>query len=413
MGLLQREALKDFSLYFIFSIVVLAFILLMDRLFLLADLLVRKGVPVVAVGEIALFSLPFVISISAPLGGLIGGVITYGRMAHDNEVVAVRAAGIPAGRLFLPVMVLGLLLVPVMVVFNGYVVPETQHRVRNLLTDIARKKPALRIQERVFMDDFPGYMVYIGSIDERRSTVNNVVIFERSRGRRSQAFVTAPRGELHYTADDRYLVLTLYDGEIHELLNNNSYRRLEFREQTINIPSDDALVRQGRDYRSDDEMRFNQLWKEIRTVQKDISELNSQLVESNKSAENNEVLRFRVEELNTRIRYRRMEIVRSITEVHKRFSLAFSCFFFMLFGVPLGLWLRRGGIGTGFIVGLVFFAIYYILLLAGENLSENGKLSPFLGMWLPNLILVLPVIELSSRSFFEISFLQLLLKKRL
>jgi lipopolysaccharide export system permease protein len=108
-----------------------------------------------------------------------------------------------------------------------------------------------------------------------------------------------------------------------------------------------------------------------------------------------------------------MEIVRSITEVHKRFSLAFSCFFFMLFGVPLGLWLRRGGIGTGFIVGLVFFAIYYILLLAGENLSENGKLSPFLGMWLPNLILVLPVIELSSRSFFEISFLQLLLKKRL
>ncbi|MGC9110532.1 MAG: LptF/LptG family permease [candidate division WOR-3 bacterium] len=411
MSLLQREAVKEFFIYFIFAIVVLAFILLMDRLFLLADLLVRKGVPAGAVAEIALFSLPFVISISAPLGGLIGGVITYGRMAQDNEVAAVRAAGVPAGRLFLPVMVCGLLLVPVMIGFNGFVVPETQHRVRNLLTDIARKKPALRIQERVFMDDFPGYMVYIGAIDERRSTVSNVIIFERSRGRRTGAFVTAPRGELKYTADDRYLVLTLYDGEIHELINNNSYRRLSFRQQRINILNDDALVRQGRDYRTDDELGLNHLYKQTREVKKDINELKAQLDEVAKSAGNKEILNFKQDEIATRLRYRRLEVVRTFTELHKRFSLAFSCFFFLLFGVPLGLLLRRGGIGTGFIVGLVFFAVYYILLLAGENLAENGRLTPFLGMWLPNLILVLPVVELSSRAFFEFSPAEWLLRR--
>ncbi|MEO0067651.1 MAG: LptF/LptG family permease [candidate division WOR-3 bacterium] len=409
MRLLHREVLKEFLPLFVFAILVLAFVLLMDRLFLLADLLVRKGVPVGVVGEIAFFSLPFVISISAPLGGLIGGVVTFGRMSQDNEVAVVRAAGVPAWRLFVPVLFLGALLVPVMVFFNGFVVPETQHRVRNLLTDIARKKPALRIQERIFMDDFPGYMVYIGSMDERRSTVTNVVIFERTRGNRTPAFITAPKGKISYTPDDRYLILNLYDGEIHELIESGNYRRLSFREHTINILTDDELVRRGREYRSDDELFLPNLFKQVATIKGDVAKLNQEVKKLSQQAQGDQARLMHLDELKTRLRYRRLEAVRSQTEIQKRFSLAFSCLFFLLFGAPVGLILRRGGIGTGFIIGLVFFAVYYILLLAGENMAESGKLTPFVGMWLPNLVLVLPVTELLSRTLFEFSPLRMLL----
>ncbi len=409
MRLLHREVLKEFLPLFVFAILVLAFVLLMDRLFLLADLLVRKGVPVGVVGEIAFFSLPFVISISAPLGGLIGGVVTFGRMSQDNEVAVVRAAGVPAWRLFVPVLFLGALLVPIMVFFNGFVVPETQHRVRNLLTDIARKKPALRIQERIFMDDFPGYMVYIGSMDERRSTVTNVVIFERTRGNRTPAFITAPKGKISYTPDDRYLILNLYDGEIHELIESGNYRRLSFREHTINILTDDELVRRGREYRSDDELFLPNLFKQVATIKGDVAKLNQEVKKLSQQAQGDQARLMHLDELKTRLRYRRLEAVRSQTEIQKRFSLAFSCLFFLLFGAPVGLILRRGGIGTGFIIGLVFFAVYYILLLAGENMAESGKLTPFVGMWLPNLVLVLPVTELLSRTLFEFSPLRMLL----
>ncbi|MGQ9707643.1 MAG: LptF/LptG family permease, partial [bacterium] len=143
---------------------------------------------------------------------------------------------------------------------------------------------------------------------------------------------------------------------------------------------------------------------------RDISQLNRQIIEIDRQEEGKEALQVRQDELKTSLRYRRVEIVRSLTELHKRFSLAFSCFFFLLFGVPVGLLLRRGGIGTGFIVGLIFFAIYYILLLAGENMAENSKLSPFLGMWLPNLILILPVTELMGRALFEFSALWMLFR---
>lgn len=403
MTILQRYTLRQFVAPFFLAIVILAFVLLMDRLFLLADLLVRKGVAVGIVGEIMALSLPFVLSVCAPLGSLISGVMTFGRMASDNEVRVVRAAGIPVVRVFAPTMVACVLLMLAMVPFNGFVVPEAQHRVRNLLTDVARKKPALRIREGVFMDDFAQYMIYIGTIDERRSKVKNIAIFEKKKGNQAPGFVTAPTGEISYTADDRYMILNLQDGEMHELGEGNTYRRLGFKRHVINVPMDVELIRRDREYRSDQEMRLPQLLAKIGQLQGEEREHEQRVAEIIAQAKTDERARLKVEEQMTRLKYKRLETARYEVEFQKKLSLAFSCFFFVLFGAPLGVLLRRGGIGTGFIVGLVFFALYYVMLMGGQSLADQGKLSPMLGTWLPNIMLVLPVAELFSRAFFETS----------
>jgi lipopolysaccharide export system permease protein len=372
----------------------------MDRLFLLADLLVRKGVPVLVVGEIMVMSLPFVVSVCAPLGSLIAGVMTFGRMAEDNEVRVIRAAGIGLFKVFLPTALACVLMMLGMVAFNGFVVPEAQHRVRNLLTDVARKKPALRIREGVFMDDFGSYLIYIGTIEERQSAVHNVAIFEKQQGGGTPGFVTAPRGRISYTPDDRYMIMELYDGEMHEVADNGSYRRLEFVRHTINVPLDVDLIRREREYRSDQEMMLPQLVAQQRQLGNDVAELEARVNEA-AAAARTEPEQMRLDELRTRLKYKRLEQSRYVVEFQKKLSLAFSCFFFLLFGAPLGILLRRGGVGTGFIVGLVFFAVYYVLLLAGQNLADAGKVSPFFGMWLPNILLLAPVAELFGRAFFE------------
>lgn len=401
VSVLPRSALRQFVWPFFFAIVVLAFVLLMDRLFLLADMLVRKGVALGNVTEVALLSLPFVLSITAPLGSLIAGVVTFGRMAQDNEIAVVRAAGIPVGRVALPAFLACAALVPVMVGFNGFVVPEAQHRVRNLLTDIARKKPALRLRERVFIDDFPGYMAYIGAIDERRSRVTNVAIFDRAAGSSAPSLVTALRGTVAYTSDSRYLVLTLEDGEIHERPGDRSYRRLAFRRHVINVPADEELVRRDREYRSDQEMLTPQLSRQLATLASEAGALRAELRRVKADTHDPETRMALVQDVGARLRQKRLERARFEAESQKRWSLAFSCLLFALFGVPVGLLLRRGGVGTGFVVGLVFFGVYYILLLAGQNLADNGKVHPFIGMWLANLVLVPPVVELLSRALLE------------
>jgi lipopolysaccharide export system permease protein len=401
LKILERYALRQFIPPFFLAIVVLVFVLLMDRLFLLADLLVRKGVAPMIVGEIMVLSLPFVASICTPLGSLIAGVVAFGRMAQDNEVRVVRAAGIHLTRLFVPIALFCTLLMAVMAFFNGWVVPEAQHRARNLMTDVARKRPALRVREGVFMDDFPGYSIYIGTIEERQSLVKNVAIFENRRAQPLPGFVTAPSGQISYTPDDRYMILTLDNGEMHEAGEDNVYRRLLFKRHIINIPMDDDLVRRDREYRSDEEMAVPQLLGQVRRNGSDVDSLAAELRRARQTPDPNEAEKARQDEMATRLKYRRLEQGRFEVEMQKRASIAFSAFFFALFGVPVGLLLRRGGVGTGFIVGLAFFAVYYVLLLAGQNIADAGKVSPFIGMWLPNLILVLPVAELFSRAFYE------------
>jgi lipopolysaccharide export system permease protein len=405
--ILQRYALRQFVPPFFLAILVLTFVLLMDRLFLLADMLVRKGVAVGVVSEVALLSLPFVVSICAPLGSLIAGVISFGRMAQDNEIRVIRAAGIRIIRLFTPTAFACLLLLAAMVGFNGYIVPESQHRVRNLLTDVARKRPAMRVREGEFMDDFPGYMIYIGSMDERRSTVRNVAIFETGARKGTPGFVTAPLGDISYTPDDAYMIMTLFDGEMHELVDSGTYRRLLFKRHVINVAMDDDLVRRDREYRSNEEMLLPQLASTLEQLNKDVRQLKVKTDEAGRKAATSEPDKLKYDEMKSRVKYKNLEVARYQVELQKRLSLAFSAFFFVLFGAPVGLLLRRGGVGTGFIVGLIFFAIYYILLLAGENMAESGRLSPFVGMWLPNIILVLPVTELFLRAFYEKSLLRL------
>jgi lipopolysaccharide export system permease protein len=237
--------------------------------------------------------------------------------------------------------------------------------------------------------------------------VRNVAIFETGTSKGTPGFVTAPRGDISYTADDGYMVMTLFDGEMHELVDAETYRRLLFKRHVINVAMDDELVRRDREYRSDEEMMLPQLAATMNQLNKDAGNLRRQAAEAGKKAKVSEADRLKYDELQSRVRYKGIEAARYDVELQKRLSLAFSAFFFLLFGAPVGLLLRRGGVGTGFIIGLVFFAIYYVLLLAGENMAESGKLSPFVGMWLPNIILVLPVTELFLRAFYERSLLRL------
>ncbi len=406
----DRYIIREFIGPFFLSLAILAFILLMDRLFLLVDLLVRKGVSVGVVGEIAFLSLPSVVAYTGPLGTLIGSVMVAGRLAQDNEITAIRAAGISLLRIFLPLGILALILMLIMTGFNGFLWPESEHKVREVLMDVARKKPATRIQEGVFMDEFEGYTIYIGKADERKSKIEDIAIFAKDpKGKPN--LITAKKGTISNSPDGQCITFTLFDGEIHELVEKDRYRRLAFNKHIINIPVDVEMVRKERQYRGDSELILFALFSKINGLTKEIGELKKIINETaKKDIQPPDRKQMQIQEVETKARYKKQEMNRYLVEANKKFSLAFSCFFFLFFGAPLGILLRRGGIGFGFIVGLIFFAIYYILLIAGEDFADSGKVSPFIGMWLSNLILIPVVIELFSRTFFEKSVIRFIWK---
>jgi lipopolysaccharide export system permease protein len=71
---------------------------------------------------------------------------------------------------------------------------------------------------------------------------------------------------------------------------------------------------------------------------------------------------------------------------HKKLTLAFACIIFFFIGAPLGSIIRKGGLGTPLVISVIFFIIYYIISITGENFVEKGVLPAFFGMWLSSLI---------------------------
>ncbi|HEX2781415.1 MAG TPA: LptF/LptG family permease [Gemmatimonadaceae bacterium] len=84
-------------------------------------------------------------------------------------------------------------------------------------------------------------------------------------------------------------------------------------------------------------------------------------------------------------------------EIHKKFSLAVACIVFVLIGAPIALRFPRGGVGLVISVSLSVFALYYVGLIAGQSLAENGTLSPFLSMWLTNIVFTIVGLILLAR----------------
>jgi lipopolysaccharide export system permease protein len=90
-------------------------------------------------------------------------------------------------------------------------------------------------------------------------------------------------------------------------------------------------------------------------------------------------------------------------EIYKKYSIPFACILFVLVGCPLGIISRRGNFGTSAGISLAFYLFYWISLIGGEKLADRGFFSPFLSMWMGNIIIgivgIIVLIRVSNENF--------------
>lgn len=394
----DRYFLKEFIPPFFFSVFALTFILLMDQLFRLIDLFVRKGLPFYVVVQILVYNLPLIISYTTPMALLIAMVMSFGRFGQDNEILALKTSGLS----FLSIMKMPIIVVIIttlcLTFFNSYLLPESNHRARNLMLDVVRKRPAARLIEGVFVDEFPGYTVYIKKKDERRNKIVDVTIYDL----RNNLIITAPEGFINNLDDGNIMQFVLYNGELHQLVDNTRYQKTKFDKQVINMHLDTEFTRRERKARSNDELNVEALLKNIKGTTIEIAQLKTEINNLARECVNYYLLnnipkfqtgRFQIEQKNSILKGKLRNLSRYLIEFHKKFSLSFVCIVFLFLGAPLGYLFKRGGVG-GILLGILLFSLYYILLLSGEELADRKNFPPFWAMWLPNFIILIPGILL-------------------
>ena len=367
----------------------------MDQLFLMFNLIITKGVELKHVAETLVYVLPFVMAMSVPLAAMAGAMMAFGRLAQDNEIVALRSAGVRLFSVLTPILLATFLLSVLMVGFNLYVVPEANHRRREIMGDVASKNPTVKLETGRFNTGFKGYTIYIGDMREKEQAIFDIMVSEDKPP--VPTIITAPSGKLVTTPDERYMQMILYDSETHQQIGD-SYRRIKSDTQIINLELNTELIRRERSYRNDREKTLSIMLEELDTNRVLITGYTNELAETD-SAD------VRAKELERKIKSVKDKNNHLMVEIHKAVAMAIAGILFVCFGAALGGKLRRGEIGLAIVLSLIFFAFYYIMIIGLEKYAKSGKIGAALAMWLPNLVFLPFTVEVFAEVFFERSLI--------
>src|SRR5260370_37477522 len=103
--LLSRSIFREVAGSALLGTVLFTFVLVLQRVGRLFDILVRSSAPPPTVGHLFALPIPFTLTFTVPLGGLVGVLIALSRMSSDGEITAMRAAGAPSRKVIAPVLI--------------------------------------------------------------------------------------------------------------------------------------------------------------------------------------------------------------------------------------------------------------------------------------------------------------------
>ena len=128
--------------------------------------------------------------------------------------------------------------------FSNIMLPIANLKMRSLLFDIQRKKPEFQITEGVFYNGIDGYSIRIGKKDYRTNMLYDIQVYDHSDRKGNTTVTFADSGIMYMSADETYLIMTMYQGHTYSELqtekkNRREYtyphRRDHFREQSFMI----------------------------------------------------------------------------------------------------------------------------------------------------------------------------------
>jgi lipopolysaccharide export system permease protein len=415
--LLSRYILRAHAGPFIFSIVTLMFIFLLQFVMKFIDQLVGKGLTAWVICELIALNLAWMLVLAVPMSVLVATLMAFGDLSSRNEITAMKAGGVSIYRMLAPVLIAGIIVGAIMVWFNNHVLPESNHRLKALTQDIRRKKPTIALVNGVFSQDIPGYSLLVRKVSVTGNDLEGVTIYDFT-SPTTNVVITAERGTISFSPDYRKILMFLEKGEIHELdlQKMNSYRKIRFTQHRIamNVEGFDFERSQASAFsRGDREMGAKEMLAVVDSLDRTRESLEEELVTSIEkqttgfsNGQWNPTfggLPGSLLPLNAAVRARNLSATMTTTlfrveglirqsdqywvEIHKKYSIPAACIVFVLIGLPLGVMARRGGFGIAATLSLGFFVTYWACLIGGEKLADRAILSPFWGMWVANIII--------------------------
>ena len=428
---IDKYILKVYLSPFLLIFSVLFFLLISIFLWTELEKIIGKGLDFWTIAKLLFLLGATVVQIALPITILWSSIMALGNMGENYELSALKASGIPLHRVISPLFILTIFMSIGLYFFLDHVMPSTQKKARNMLFEIATKKPTLNFREGVFISGIPGFKIKVGNIyGDNNQFLGDIFIHKNANNFENNNTIIAKNGIFEPAEDPRYLKLQLFNGYVYE----NQFSEMDYsqkikqKNQSVKF---DTLIQYFdiSELMRNDKFEITNYYKfynnkKLKTVidsmkntyQKEdsffVANINQNFVQINKTKKiQNKLKKWQPIGLNKinkeqkgflynrvkqkiedrkrnnerRIDYlkeRNKELNRIIFHLNTNYSFPTICLIFFLIGSSLGAIIRKGGLAVPVIVSTVVFMIFWTCNLAGENLSLVGKLNPTFGAWL-------------------------------
>ncbi|MDR1401930.1 MAG: LptF/LptG family permease [Puniceicoccales bacterium] len=341
---------------------------------LLAANVMRDILEWVAIGRLTLWDvakmlwilMPSSISYSLPLGMLTGILIVIGRMSSQNEIVAMKSAGIGLCQITRPIFLLS----AVCTLFSGYInlcyAPNSVSKYRDSFRNAVRKNPMRFITPKIFNDYFREYTIYVDSLSNGR--FNDMKIWQFDSANSQNMYISAKSGEIDFDEQANVFLLKLNDGSVEKFTagaassDARTSQTIAFQNIFVNLSADDLVGAASGGVKKLRHMTLTELLEAKR-------ELNSR-----KNALSPVDIRHGKNLINL--------------QISSNVANAAGILIMTLLAISLGMKTNRSDAALNTSIALILCFGYYFTMAIFSLVGENISLRPDILIWVPNIVLL-------------------------
>ena len=377
-GIIHRSILVELLKIFTLALIALTGLILLAGIISEA---MKNGFGPAQILAIIPLLLPSLLPYTVPTATLFTTCIVYGRLAADNEILALKAAGIHIRHIIWPALFLGLATCAITMFFYIDVIPYTGSLLRNqVIGDVEELLYAMLRKDGSIQHQKINWEIHVKNVQGRR--LHDVIFNKRAAsGQGSDITARAKEAELRGDLAHKKILVHMRQCDVNEGVHG-AIAHFDSQIWPVDLPEDflgtktklramDMTWLELAEYEAKYEREKEKFLHEINLLQAAINVGKTEPT----SADH---LRNLHQELGVRI----SQILSIHSERHMRPALALGCLCFALVGCPVGIWFSKSDYLSAFVTCfLPVVTLYYPVMFCLFNMARAGKIPPWSGIY--------------------------------
>ena len=389
LGILQRYVWREVSRAFALALLTMTVIFV---LFMVAAEAMRSGLLTPRdVVMLVPYVIPSTLPYTMPVSLLFAVTVVYGRIAGDNEIIAIKSAGLSVMTVIWPTIILGAVVSAFLWEANRTWIPQSAHQAKlvlfrdreDLIYKLLKKDKQLMIpRSPIFIKvrDVQGRDLIDPTFKRMSRDANNVET--------CTATVQAKRARLRFDLDRRVIIVHLEDAEVQNYGADGDVTLLPDNTFEFDFPDENREF----SLKSIQEHTTEELGEELDKAREHLAndrKRQAMSVGFNFAAGKFDAVNWAdVSEAFSKDGFWRRRNHEFETEKQLRTSMAFGSLLFVILGAPVGIrFAKRDFLSAFMTCFLPIIGLYYPLILFGINMGKEGTMAPYLALWIGNLVL--------------------------